>query len=86
MSLKGYKTSTNFIKLSLLCNVNMIYATVKYVIYCIYTVFLLLSCRFSIIIQEKDESELRPVFTEEGITYVYIKVSCIFYSLQYSSY
>ena len=26
-------------------------------------------------IQEKDEMELRPVFTEEGITYIYIKVS-----------
>lgn len=32
-------------------------------------------CRFSMHIQEKDEMELRPVFTEEGITYIYIKVS-----------
>lgn len=24
-------------------------------------------------IQEKDEMELRPVFTEDGITYIYIK-------------
>ena len=30
--------------------------------------------RFSLHIQEKDEMDLRPVFTEEGITYVYIKV------------
>jgi hypothetical protein len=30
--------------------------------------------RFSLHIQEKDEMELRPVFTDEGITYVYIKV------------
>lgn len=29
--------------------------------------------RFSLIIQEKEESELRPVFTEEGITFVYTK-------------
>lgn len=29
--------------------------------------------RFSLYIQEKEESELRPVFTEDGITYVYIK-------------
>lgn len=33
------------------------------------------SDRFSLHIQEKDEMELRPVFTEEGITYVYIKCS-----------
>lgn len=30
--------------------------------------------RFSMHIQEKDEMELRPVFTEDGITFVYIKV------------
>lgn len=30
--------------------------------------------RFSLHIQEKDEMELRPVFTEDGITFVYIKV------------
>jgi hypothetical protein len=30
--------------------------------------------RFSLHIQEKDEVELRPVFTEDGITYIYIKV------------
>lgn len=29
--------------------------------------------RFSLYIQEKDEMELRPVFTDEGVTYVYIK-------------
>jgi AP-1 complex subunit mu len=29
--------------------------------------------RFSLHIQEKEEMELRPVFTEEGVTYVYIK-------------
>jgi AP-1 complex subunit mu len=29
--------------------------------------------KFSLFIQEKDEYELRPVFTDEGITYVYIK-------------
>lgn len=29
--------------------------------------------KFSLIIQEKDETDLRPVFTDEGITYVYIK-------------
>eukprot|EP01038_Epipyxis_sp_PR26KG_P010148 gene10148-13651_t len=29
--------------------------------------------RFSLYIQEKDEMELRPVFTDEGITFVYIK-------------
>ena len=29
--------------------------------------------KFSQYIQEKDEMELRPVFTDEGITYVYIK-------------
>jgi len=29
--------------------------------------------RFSLQIQEKDEMELRPVFTEDGITFVYIK-------------
>eukprot|EP01036_Dinobryon_divergens_P033678 gene33678-43527_t len=29
--------------------------------------------KFSLIIQEKDEMELRPVFTDDGITYVYIK-------------
>lgn len=32
-------------------------------------------CRFSLHIQEKEEMELRPVFTDEGITYVYIKVN-----------
>ncbi len=31
--------------------------------------------RFSLHIQEKDEMELRPVFTEDGITFVYIKVN-----------
>ena len=30
--------------------------------------------RFSLYIQEKEESELRPVYTEDGITYIYIKV------------
>lgn len=30
--------------------------------------------RFSLYIQEKEEMELRPVFTVDGITYVYIKV------------
>lgn len=30
--------------------------------------------RFSLTIQEKDEADLRPVFTEDGITYIYIKV------------
>lgn len=34
---------------------------------------LLLLYRFSNHIQEKDEDEIRPVFTEEGITYIYIK-------------
>jgi len=29
--------------------------------------------RFAIYIQERDEMELRPVFTDEGITFVYIK-------------
>lgn len=29
--------------------------------------------KFSLFIQEKDEYELRPVFTDDGITYVYIK-------------
>jgi len=29
--------------------------------------------RFSMHIQEKDEMDLRPVFTEDGITYIYIK-------------
>ncbi len=29
--------------------------------------------RFSLHIQEKEEMELRPVYTEEGITYIYIK-------------
>jgi AP-1 complex subunit mu len=29
--------------------------------------------RFALHIQERDENELRPVFTEEGITFVYIK-------------
>jgi AP-1 complex subunit mu len=32
------------------------------------------TCRFSLYIQEKDEMELRPVFTDEGITFIYIKV------------
>jgi AP-1 complex subunit mu len=32
-------------------------------------------CRFSLHIQEKEETELRPVFTEDGITYIYIKVN-----------
>jgi hypothetical protein len=31
------------------------------------------SVRFSLYIQEKEEMELRPVFTEDGITFVYIK-------------
>jgi AP-1 complex subunit mu len=29
--------------------------------------------KFSLHIQENDETDLRPVFTEDGITYVYIK-------------
>ena len=33
--------------------------------------------RFAQHIQEKEETELRPVFTEEGITYAYIKCSNI---------
>ena len=35
--------------------------------------------RFSLYIQEKDEMELRPVFTVDGVTYVYIKVYFYFY-------
>lgn len=31
--------------------------------------------KFALHIQEREESELRPVFTEEGITYVYIKAN-----------
>ena len=30
--------------------------------------------RFSLYIQEKEELELRPVFTIDGITFVYVKV------------
>ena len=29
--------------------------------------------KFALTIQEREESELRPVFTEDGITYIYIK-------------
>jgi len=36
-------------------------------------------CRFSLHIQEKDEMELRPVFTEDGITFVYIKVKFFYF-------
>lgn len=36
--------------------------------------------RFSLIIQEKEESDLRPVFTEDGITFVYTKVSLFLFS------
>jgi AP-1 complex subunit mu len=36
--------------------------------------------RFSLYIQEKEEMELRPIFTVDGITYVYIKVDRIFIS------
>ena len=32
------------------------------------------SDKFSLHIQEKDEMELRPVFTLDGVTYAYIKV------------
>lgn len=39
--------------------------------------------RFSLHIQEKDEMELRPVFTEDGITFVYIKVRCLLWSIIY---
>lgn len=35
------------------------------------------STRFSLHIQENDETDLRPVFTEDGITYVYIKVRIV---------
>ena len=31
--------------------------------------------RFSLHIQENDEADLRPVFTVDGITYIYIKCS-----------
>ncbi len=31
--------------------------------------------KFATYIQERDENELRPVFTDDGITFVYIKVS-----------
>jgi AP-1 complex subunit mu len=31
--------------------------------------------KFSYILQEREESEMRPVFTEEGITYIYVKVN-----------
>ena len=30
--------------------------------------------KFTQYVQEKDDSEQRPVFTEDGFTYVYIKV------------
>ena len=30
--------------------------------------------RFSLYVQEKDEVEMRPVFTIDGLTFVYIKV------------
>jgi AP-1 complex subunit mu len=33
--------------------------------------------RFSLYIQENDEMDLRPVFTEEGVTYVYIKCNSL---------
>ena len=32
-------------------------------------------CIFSLYIQVLDEMELRPVFTDEGITFVYVKVN-----------
>ena len=31
--------------------------------------------RFSLYIQEKEELELRPVFTIDGVTFVYVKVA-----------
>jgi hypothetical protein len=39
-----------------------------------YDTLIMLINRFSLHIQEKDEMDLRPVFTEDGVTYVYIKV------------
>lgn len=32
------------------------------------------SARFTQYVQEKDDSEQRPVFTEDGYTFVYLKV------------
>ena len=34
--------------------------------------------RFSLYIQEKEEIELRPVFTIDGVTFLYVKVAYIF--------
>ena len=33
--------------------------------------------KFSLMIQEKDETEMKPIFTEDGTTYVYIKCNNI---------
>lgn len=36
------------------------------------------SCRFANYIQEKDEMDQRPVFTEDGYTFVYIKYNNLY--------
>lgn len=43
--------------------------------FCVVEIVLVYVCRFAMYIQERDEMELRPVFTDEGITFVYIKVA-----------
>ena len=35
--------------------------------------------RFSLYIQEKEEIELRPVFTIDGVTFLYVKVAYILF-------
>jgi hypothetical protein len=48
-----------------------------------YTLCLPYKLRFAVTVQEKDEVELRPVFTEDGYTFVYIKVqpACVLFWL-----
>ena len=34
-------------------------------------------CRFAVMLREKEDTELKPVFTEGGTTYIYVKVRFI---------
>lgn len=38
----------------------------------VYTFFEL--CRFAVMLREKEDTELKPVFTEGDTTYIYVKV------------
>ena len=43
-------------------------------VYCVNSFIL---CRFAVMLREKEDTELKPVSTEDDITYIYVKVGFV---------